>query len=259
MKTAPLPITTAVACAFSFAVADAATLNATYEFTNILDADQSGVPALTATNPLGQNTFLTETVFGQMDTVYRFDGNASPATEQAGLSLNTTGLLTPNNYSVEMVFSFDPTANYRRVIDVQDRQSDNGFYVDPTSHLNVFPASGGGPNSFTPGYHHVILTVALDGTVKGYIDGLTDFSTTTTVMNISNSASNTMNFFLDNVVGNGQGEYSDGKIAQLRLYDGVLTDSEALALSQNPLVPEPASGALLGLGTVLLLRRSRKA
>lgn len=257
MKTAPL--ITAVACTFSFAVAHAATLNATYEFTNVLGADQSGVPALMAVNPLGLNGFLMDTVFGQQDTVYRFDGNASPATEQAGFSLNTTGLLTPNNYSVEMVFSFDGTTGYRRVIDVQDRQSDNGFYVDPSSHLNVFPASGGGPNSFTPGYHHVILTVASSGAVKGYIDGLTDFSTTTTVMNLSNSASNTMNFFLDNVAVGGQGEFSDGKIAQLRLYDGVLTDSEALTLSQNPIVPEPASGALLGLGAALLLRRSRQA
>ena len=88
---------------------------------------------------------------------------------------------------------------------------------------------------FTAGYHDVVLTVASDNTVKGYIDGLTDFTTNTTVMDTSNSATETMNFLLDNVAAGGQGEFSDGNIAQLQLYDGVLTDAEALQISQNPL------------------------
>lgn len=97
-----------------------------------------------------------------------------------------------------------------------------------------------------------MLTVASDGTVKGYIDGLTDFTTNTTVMNTSNSTTDTMSFFLDNVAAGGQGEFSDGNIAQLQLLDGVLTDAEALQISQNPLVPEPTGLALLGFATLAL-------
>jgi hypothetical protein len=234
---------------------NAATLEATYEFNHNLNADQAGVPALTPADPLGSNTFMSDTVFGQTHEVYRWVGNANPTSQQAGFSLNTTGLITSNSYSVVMVFSFDSTSGWRRIIDVSDRQSDSGFYVDPSSHLDVFPVSGSGPNSFTSGYHNVVLTVASDGTVKGYIDGLTDFTTNTTVMNTTNSATDTMNFFLDNVVAGGQGEFSDGDIAQLQLYDGVLTDAEALQISQVPLLPEPTGITLLGLAIVTLAGR----
>lgn len=236
--------------------AGAATLKATYEFSGNLNPDESGVPALSPADPLGQNGFFTDTVFGQMDSVYRFLGNSTPTSQQAGFTLNVSGLITPNSYSVELVFSFDGLGGYRRILDTFDRQSDSGFYVDPGSHLNVFPNSGSGPNTFTAGYHHVILTVAPDGTVKGYIDGLTDLTTNSTVMNISNSPTSTLTFFLDNVVAGGQGEFSSGNIAQLRLYDGVLTDAEALALSQNPLVPEPATVVLLSLGGLIVGRRA---
>lgn len=238
--------------------ADAATLAATYEFTNNLNADQIGVAAMTPTDPLGQNTYLVDTVFGQSDTVYRFSGNASPVLQQAGLSLVTTGLVSTTSYSIEMVFSLDSVAGYRRVLDVRDRQSDNGFYVDPSNHLQVYGASGSGPNTYTAGYHHVILTVASDNTVKGYIDGLADFVTTTTEMNLSNSPTNTLSFFLDNVVAGGQAEFSSGKLAQVQLYDGVLTDTEALQLSQTPLVPETSSAFLGAVGLAgVLLRRGR--
>lgn len=236
---------------------DAATNVATYEFTNTLAPDSgSSAPSLTPVDPLAQNAYLVESdVFGKSDTVYRFSGTSS---DNAGLSLNTTNLVMANSYSVEMVFSLDLASGWRRVIDVQDRQVDSGFYVDLDNHLTIFPTSGSGPNSFAPGYHHVIMTVASDGTVKGYIDGLSDLTVNTTLMNLSNSASNTMNFFLDNVAGRAQGEYSSGKIAQLRLYDGVLTDEEALTLSQTPLVPEPTVPMLfISAGLTLATRRRR--
>ena len=257
MKLFLLPVITVATGLFTLAAADAATLKATYEFSNSLAADESGVAALSPVDPLALNGFLTEMVFDRMDTVYRFAGNNSPASQQAGLSLNTTGLVTPNSYSLEMVFSFDLTVGYRRILDVQDRLSDNGFYVDPTNHLQVFPGVGNGPNAFTAGYHHIIMTVAANGTVKGYIDGQTDFTGSTTQMNLDNSATRTLNFFLDNNTGAAQTEYSSGKIAQARLYEGVLTDAEALTLSQTPILPEPGTAALLACGALGMLWRRR--
>lgn len=241
-----LPLT--LATALLPATAGAATLVATYQFNNSLAADQGGVPALTAVDPTAQSGFVVDTVFGNSEYVYRFAGTPS---QNGGLSLNTTGLLTPNSYSAELLFNFDNVGGWRRVLDVQDRQSDNGFYVDPGSHLNVFPASGSGPTTFSAGYHHVVLTVAADGTVKGYIDGQTDFITNTAVMNLSNSINNTLNLFLDNIAGGGQQEYSSGRISKLLLYNGPLTAAEALARSQ--VLPEPGSVALIGLPLLMLL------
>lgn len=116
---------------------------ATYLFSNTLAAQQVGRPGLTATNPLSQNGFETANVFGQNRTVYHTSGTTTTS-EQAGLTLNTTGLLPSNTYSVEMVFSFsDRDSAWRRIIDVENRQSDNGFYVNPGNQLALFPVTGG--------------------------------------------------------------------------------------------------------------------
>ena len=56
-------------------------LVATYNFDNTLAADEGGAPALTAIDPLGLNSFMTDTVFGDTRTVYRFDGSDFPTTD----------------------------------------------------------------------------------------------------------------------------------------------------------------------------------
>ncbi len=236
------------------AAASAATLVGTYEFNNSFAASQPGVAATTPVNPLGLNQFQNSIVFGQSESVYRFQGNPAFA-DNAGLLLNTTGMISASNYSVEMIFSLDDTSGYRRLVGVADRITDNGFYV-LNDHLTVYPTSGSGPNLLAAGaFHHVILTVAPDGTVAGYIDGLTDFSATTTVMDIT-SPGQVLDFFLDD--SSYQGEYSSGSIARLRIYQGALTAPEALSLF-NSQVPEPGAVALLGLCGGFLLRRRRTA
>jgi hypothetical protein len=82
---------------------DSGYLVVTYAFNNFLAAQQGGVAALTAVDPLGTNGYQTQTVFGSTRTVYHFDG-ATPPADQGGLSLNTTGLVANNSYSVEMLF-----------------------------------------------------------------------------------------------------------------------------------------------------------
>lgn len=228
----------------------------TYLFQNNLNPQEAGVPSLVNVNPLGLNQFETATVFGQTRTVFHFDGNANPATQQAGLSLNTTGLIPGNSYSVELVFQFLENPNsYRRVLDVQGRTSDQGFYVNPSSQLEVFPTTGVGTTPFpNDEFHYVVLTNDA-GTVRGYLDGNLEFTVATTIMDINNPG-NLLNFFLDNIFGPATTEYSDGRVALIRVSAGALTPAEVAAMAGNPfptIVPEPASLTLLSLGVLGLL------
>lgn len=226
---------------------------ATYMFNNTFAAVEAGKPALVPVDPQGTSVFENDTVFGQSRKVYHFIGTTTPA-NQSGLTLNTTGLVTPNNYSAELVFEFFDRANaYRRVLDVQNRQSDNGFYVNPPNNLELFPVSGGSGGFTTSVYHHVVLTDASDNTVKAYLDGSLAFTATSPIMHLNSDLTNNPNqlltFFLDNTVAGGQGEYSTGKIALARIYDGVLTGQQVSSLASNPFgapsTPEPGSIALL--------------
>lgn len=212
---------------------------ATYLFADTLAAREPDVAPLTSVDPLGLNRFETATVFGTPRRVFVFDGTTAP-TEQAGLTLGIGGLVDPASYSVELVMRFDGTSGYRRILDVQDRASDNGFYVDPSDRLNVYPV-GSGSASFTNGaFRHVVLTVHA-AEVKAYLDGVPQFTLGTAVMNVVN-ARNVVSFFLDNNAGSAQGEYSDGRIALLRLYPGALADADVTALAADPFPADELPG-----------------
>lgn len=238
--------------------AQAATLVANYNFNNSLSSSVGGAPDLVATDPLGLSGFTTATVNGHSRTVYSVQGQNFPVTDQAGLTFdNSGGLLASNNYSVNMVFSLaDRVGGWRRLVDVQNRQSDNGFYVDPENTIDVYPVTGS-PGIFSANtFTDVALTVAADGTVQGYLNGTREFTTTTAVMNIDNP-DNVMNFFLDNVVAGGQGEWSSGQVANIALYNGVLSDSEVARISAVPLpgaLPMFAA-AIAGIAGVATRRR----
>lgn len=230
---------------------------ATWNFDNTLAAEEAGAPALTAIDPLGLNSFVTDTVFGETRQVYRFDGNTTPS-QQAGLSVNTTGLLDgDDSFSVEMVFQFEfNLTSWENIFGVSNRQSDNAFYVEPGNHLQVYP-TGGGPTTFTFGeYHHVTLTNDGSGHVTAYLDGIFQFDLNSSSMNFSSYVAQNPNrlihFFADNVVGGGQGEFADGRVALIKLYDIELSEEEVEDLGGDPFAGVPAPGALLLLGFGLL-------
>lgn len=207
----------------------AAELKAEYRFNNNLTSSVPGAPALVPVDPLGQNAFNSDTVNGSAQTVYTWGGNATPVTQQAGFTLDTTGLVATNSYSVQMIFKLTQReAAWRRLVDVENRQSDDGFYVDPGNHLAVFPII----SSVTPFTNNVYVDVLLTvdgGVVTAYLNGQQQFSGTSALMNINlNNQGNTLGFFIDNVIAGGQGEFSNGSIALLRLYGGVVSPSPSL-------------------------------
>jgi Concanavalin A-like lectin/glucanases superfamily/PEP-CTERM motif len=227
---------------------------AVYNFDNTLDSSVAGAPSLVKVDPNGLSGFSPDTVFGVSESVYNFVGSTANS-NQSGLTLNTTGLLSDLNvYTVEMVFKFTERQNaWRRIFDVQNRQSDNGFYVNPGNNLEVYPIGGGSP--FANGiYHDVFLTVN-NGSVSFYLDGSAQATVSTGIMADSQ---NIMGFFLDNVAGGGQGEYSSGSVAQIKLYDAALSATDITPVAN---VPEPQTYALTlaGLGMLLVVRRRRAA
>jgi hypothetical protein len=212
----------------------AATLVADYEFNGNLSSSIAGAPDLVATDPLGTNSFT--------GGVYNWTGANEPTTDQGGLTFDSTGLLNPTNYTVALTFKFNERNDeWRRIIDVQNRMSDDGFYVDPSNNLDVFPVAGS-TSAFSTGVFHTV-TLTVDGTVvTAFLDGVEQFhSLTTNVMDISNSDNpgNLINLFLDNTVGGGQGEWSSGSIDSAQFYNGIAPPMAT---------PEPSTWAMLLLG-----------
>ena len=131
--------------------------------------------------------------------------------------------------------------------------------MEPGNKLQVWP-TGGGPTTFTFGdYHRVTLTNRGNGTVTAYMDGMFQFDLTTASMDFSAYAganpSRLIHFFADNVAGGGQGEFADGRVALIRLYDIELSRSDVVDIGTGTppgnggrTVPEPASLALASLG-----------
>jgi hypothetical protein len=216
------------------AVANAAVPVATYTFNNTLAAVEAGAPALVSVDPLGLNQFEMASVNGVNQPVFHWDGSGDNPLNNAGLKLDTTGLVDYENYSVEMVFEFLERAQFgggwRRIMDTQNRQSDNGFYVEPGNRLQVYSVVTGSTLFMTPGFHHVLLTnFVVGGTreVKAYLDSGLELTSSTDQLNLdnSNNPGHLLQFFLDNTAGPAELEYADGRIAYLRIYNGVVAYS----------------------------------
>lgn len=244
----------ALLAAFSTPVS-AATLVASYDFNDTLAAQQVAAPALASIDPFGLNGFESAAVNGQTRPVFAWYGSGQDPTRNAGFSLDATGLVAYDHYSVALTFEFTEGARFgggwRRILDTQNRQSDSGFYVNPADRLEAveIPLQTPGNTRFaTPGFHQVVLAVTPDGAhqrLEAYLDGQLELSASTDLFRLdnANNPGHLLHFFVDNTGGGAQQEYANGRIASLRLYDGTLVPSA---------IPEPATGATMALGAMLL-------
>ena len=254
----PATLLSALAFVAGTSVSHAATLVATYNFNDSLLAEEASAPALLSVDPLMANIFETALVNGSSQRVFHWHGDGMDPANNAGLTLDATGLVAYDNYSLELTFEFLEAAQFgggwRRIVDTQNRQSDNGFYVEPGNALQVYPVVTGSTIFTTPGFHSVVLSnFVVSGTreVKAYLDGNLELTSDTDELNLDNvdNPGHLLHFFLDNLAGPAQQEFADGRIALLKVYDGVLVPT--------PTVPEPAPAVLLLLGLAGLAAATR--
>ena len=258
MKKEILAVGAAVVLSLATMSAAQAALVATYEFDNSFAANEAAAAAIV---PLNGGNFVTDTVFGQSRTVYQRYSASNASSAQSALRLDTASLgLASNNYAVELVFSFTDNISlngYRRLVNAFDPASlaDPGFYVDYNSHLNIYqngPHSGGA--TLADGtYYDVVLSVSPGGE-QAYVNGELAVAHGGTPDAIQ---SHYLNFFLDEVY-----EYTNGRVALLRIFDASLSGADVTALHNagNPFaapVPVPAAVWLFGsaLGGLGALRR----
>lgn len=201
------------------AIAVAITLKADYRFQNNLKSSVGSPPALVN---IGSNTFGSDTVGGATTTILRFNQNN-------GLSLANASSVTPvDSYTIAILFAFDSITDYRRILDFKNGGSDTGLYNQ--DGILYFYNVQWGTSAVIPANTYVQAAITRDAAknVKGYINGVEQFSFLDTSDYGVISAADTLRFFVDdNVV---QNEASAGSVARILIYDGALSAAAVSAL-----------------------------
>jgi uncharacterized protein (TIGR03437 family) len=212
--------------------AQSAALVATYNFQNSVAPSQGAASPLNVLNPTGNNAYITDTVLGQPRTVLQLA--SSRPSQNAGFSVSTVNLLNPLSYSVEMLFTFTEGAGtFRRVLDVLDRTSDRGLYINNNGKFDFSRLASVSNFTLTNGsYVHMVMVVN-DNRAILYLNGNADNNLSTNSMNLT-TANRTLTFFLDNLQDTSPNEFASARVALLRLYSNPLTAAEARQLATSP-------------------------
>lgn len=205
-----------------------------YLFQGNLNPQRGGSAVLKATNPSGNSGFVTDTVFGQVRTVYAVAGLASPRSAQGGLTYQAKDKVPRDSYSMEFIFAMNAgSTGWRRIFDGLNLTRSEGLYLDPsgfiTYHSGVSSSAGDKLDAGT--YYHVVL-VKRPGEVLVYLNGRLVASRSPTDIGTMVSALNPdqlVHLFLDD-----DNEWAPGRIALFRVYAGPLSATEVSTIFAAP-------------------------
>ena len=204
-------------------VAEETILKADYRFANSLENIlDSGHPLIN----LGTNSFNTDIVDGVSTTVLNFEAGSGVALESAA------SLIDSDNYSIAVLFRFEQTGSWRRIIDFLNRTSDTGLYAYG-ANLQFYNVSTGSGGSILPGsYIQVVITRDSSKNVVGYVNGNPEINFVDNAKTAVINSSDILAFFRDDlIVAN---EHSAGSVARIRLYNGVLSPQQVGSLDRLP-------------------------
>jgi hypothetical protein len=193
--------------------ASAATLLGDYQFQGTRTSSGPGPVALDIGG--GGNSFQNDNVFGTSRQVLRFP-------EGSGLQMSAVGVGTAS-YSVVTTFRFDDVDGYRRILNPHnDSNFDRGLY-ELDGLAAIYPD---GPEVdstqvlFAPdNYATVVMTSEPPTRTKVYVNGNLAAQAEETI----DVDDDTLRFFKDNGTDT---EQSAGAVSCIRVFSGVLSDSE---------------------------------
>ena len=207
-----------------------------YLFQNNLNPQRFGSEALAATDPSGNNRFVTDTVFGQTRTVYDVTGSANPRTAQGGLTYQAKNKVPRDSYSMEFVFAMNAASSgWRRIYGCVNLTRSEGLYLDPSGFLAYYSgvSSTGNDKLLAGTYYHVIM-VKKPGEVLLYVNGILVASrvggTQLGIMEVATNPDQLVQLFLDD----DPYEWAPARIALFRAYSGPLTAAEVKEIYASP-------------------------
>ena len=209
---------------------------ADYYFQGSLESSLGTAPDLVEVEE-GSSVFTVDGRTGT--TVLRFAGGG-------GLALApTTRVVGSSEYTIEVLFRFDLTPGFRKVIDFKNGSTDDGVYL-LDGCLIFFPKeqdalTGIGSDS----YVQIVLTRDAADRVVGYVDGVPQFAFNDRGGLAKVGGSNSLRFFVDDVTTTG--EWSSGAVSQIRLFDQALTANEVALLACTELAIADPTFPCLGL------------
>jgi hypothetical protein len=214
-----------IAALLGVSTASAATLIGDYQFQGTRASSGSG-PALADVG--GANSFQSDSVLGTSRQVLAFPLHS-------GVQMFPAGIVGSAPYSVVTTFRLDAINGYRRILDPSPGDgSDRGFY-DYSGQADIYPD---GSEELSPGavfaannYSTVAITSAPSSLTRVFVNGapvVQSMAADETVPVISN----TLRFFKDNDSATTD-EDSAGAVSCIRVFQGVLSDSEVSAIGAS--------------------------
>jgi hypothetical protein len=141
--------------------------------------------------------------------------------EGAGLRLDDArkAVGSPRTYSIVLLLRLDDVADYNKLIDFDNLDSEQGLYVD-SGYLDIWPFEESDEEVIRDDrWRQIVLTRNRAGKVRGYVDGERVAATKDPDEVQMLGADEKLHFLIDD----GSDEHSGGYIARLRIYDGALS------------------------------------
>ncbi len=171
--------------------------------------------------------------------VYNFSNNTKAldfdgSNDYVSVADNATVDLT-NNYSITLWVNFDSLSGFPMLVSKRQDLSTHAYQFYSTSSKLAFNNGGGVGSSNTTlssgGWHHVGVTFT-SGIVKFYLNGQPDGSFTSTN---SSNPTNTHELQLGRAF---NGNYFNGKMDEVAIFNSVLSDSQISAIYNRKVYPE---------------------